>query len=100
MNLCPEAIKYFSEKHPEIELYQDPEGNVWEKSLDMWHPDAFKGCGPAVESVACSPAKVEAAGPRQQVWLQLDWWANPIGQSNQDPPGYPTLLTDSEKEKD
>lgn len=95
MNLSPEAQKHFAEKHPDIILHQDPEGNVWEKSADPWHPDAFKGCGQAVESVMCSPANVVRAGPRQNVWLLLDWWANPIGTSTEDPPGYVAPLTDS-----
>lgn len=50
MNLSAEAKKYFAER-PHITIHVDPKGDVWEKSADPMHPDAFAGCGQAVESV-------------------------------------------------
>ncbi len=88
MNLSAEAKKYFAER-PHITIHVDPKGDVWEKSADPMHPDAFAGCGQAVESVMCSPEAVAKAGPRRDVWLLLDYWGNPIGRLTlADPPGY------------
>jgi len=95
MNLSPEAQKYFAER-PHITIHVDPKGEVWEKAPDPFHPASFVGCGQAVESVMCAPEMVAKAGPRQAVWLLLDYWGNPIGRLElADPPGY--LKTD-EKE--
>lgn len=88
MNLSPEAKEYFAAR-PHITIHVDPKGDVWEQSLDPFHPASFVGCGQAVESVMCSPESVAKAGPRQSVWLQLDYWGNPVGRLDSgDPPGY------------
>lgn len=87
INLSPEAQKYFADR-PHITLHVDPKGDVWEKSPDPFHPAAFVGCGEAVESVMCSPESVAKAGPRQAVWIQLDYWGNEVGVlRGGDPPG-------------
>ena len=85
MNLSPEAQKYFAER-PTVTIHEDPNGNVWEQAQDPWHPDAFRGCGTAVESVMCSTK----APPRQTVWLLLDYWGNAIGTRFDSPDGLNT----------
>lgn len=88
MNLSPEAQKYFSE-HPQITIFVDPGGDVWELAPDPWHPEAFVGCGEAVESVMCSEDAVKKAGPRKNVWMLLDYWGNAIGKLvDKNPPGF------------
>lgn len=88
MNLSPEAQKYFSER-PQITIHVDPKGDVWEQAPDPMHPAAFVGCGQAVESVMRSPESVSKAGPRQSVWMQLDYWGNEVGiLRGGDPPGF------------
>lgn len=86
LNISPEAQLYFAER-PHVVVHQDPDGQVWEKAPDPWHPDAFKGCGPAVESVVCSRAAVAMAGERKEVWHLLDWWGNTIGTTVTAPTG-------------
>jgi hypothetical protein len=48
----------------------------WERGLDCWHQDAFKGCGKDIEdAIATLP---ESGGKRKEGWNGLDWCGNVI----------------------
>jgi hypothetical protein len=44
----------------------------WERGLDPWHPDAFKG-------TVLDGAFREPIPPRQAGWYAIDWCGNVIG---------------------
>lgn len=47
----------------------------WERSLDPWHPDAFKG----IKGVEETFRRNYEGGPRKSGWMAIDWCGNPIG---------------------
>lgn len=55
----------------------------WERSSSPWHVDAFKGTGLTDEqldnAVCVGAAKGVERGVRQEGWMALDYWGNPVG---------------------
>lgn len=47
----------------------------WERSLDPWHKDAFKGVSVDGKQIDAFANK----GDRQNGWMALDWCGNPLG---------------------
>ena len=61
-----------------------PSVNYWERSLDPFHADAFKGVaeqiGKGCEVVlACIGGQIDISPKRREGWMAIDWIENPIG---------------------